>query len=214
MRTGATYIGTGWIRTSAMSNRFRPALPIELQCHIPPSKTVCSGLGQAFRGPVLTQPETVNVSVSKADQAIHSINRSFSPIASCLRVRDRRLVPHERCGLSAILSWYDLRRIFPQGGRRTTLQGGFRKEVGRKNVAFGHYSPIQYTIRIYAVSTIYYMYIMLYYTIYCYHPRMGGGKLQLLYLRAAGHIQRTWPMHRGLFLLFSPRPFFFMNWLR
>lgn len=52
MRTGATYIGTGWIRTSAMSSRFRPALPIELQCHIPPSKTVCSGLGQAFRWPV------------------------------------------------------------------------------------------------------------------------------------------------------------------
>ena len=105
--------------------------------YIPPSKTVCSGLGQAFRGPVLTQPETVNVSVSKADQAIHSINRSFSPIASCLRVRDRRLVPHERCGLSAILSWYDLRRIFPQGGRRTTLQGGFRKEVGRKMLHLG-----------------------------------------------------------------------------
>ena len=52
MRTAATYIGTGWVRTSAMSNRFRPALPIELQCHIPPSKTVCSGFGQAFRGPV------------------------------------------------------------------------------------------------------------------------------------------------------------------
>ena len=85
-------------------------------------------------------------------------------------------MPHERCDLSAILSWYDLRRIFPQGGRRTTLQGGFRKEVGRKKVAFGHYSPIQYTIRIYVVSTIYCMYIMLYYTIYCYRVRMDGGK--------------------------------------
>ena len=85
-------------------------------------------------------------------------------------------MPHERCDLSAILSWYDLRRIFPQGGRRTTLQGGFRKEVGRKKVAFGHYSPIQYIIRIYAVSTIYCMYIMLYYTIYCYRVRMDGGK--------------------------------------
>lgn len=197
MRTGATYIGTGWIRTSAMSNRFRPALPIELQCHIPPSKTVCSGFGQAFRGPVLTQPETVNVSVSKADQAIHSINKSFSPIASCLRVRDRRLVPHERCDLSAILSWYDLRHIFPQGGRRTTLQGGFRKEVGRKKVTFGHYSPIQYTIRIYVVSTIYCMYIMLYYTIYCYYSRMGGEKPRLLYLQAVLHILQKGSMRQA-----------------
>ena len=80
--------------------------------------------------------------------------------------------------------------IFPQGGRRTTLQGGFRKEVGRKKVAFGHYTPIQYTIRIYAVSTIYCMYIMLYYTIYCYTLKMDGGKLQLLCLRAAGHTRR------------------------
>ena len=51
----------------------------------------------------MTQPETVNVSVSKADQAIHSINRSFSPIASCLRVRARRLVPHGRCDLPALI---------------------------------------------------------------------------------------------------------------
>ena len=97
------------------------------------------------------------------------------------------MVPHERCDLSAILSWYDLRRIFPQGGRRTTLQGGFRKEVGRKKVTFGHYSPIQYTIRIYVVSTIYCMYIMLYYTIYCYYSRMGGGKPLLCFLRVAGY---------------------------
>lgn len=145
----------------------------------------------------MTQPETVNVSVSKADQAIHSINRSFSPIASCLRVRDRRLVPHERCDPPArIVGWYDLRHIFPQGGRRTTLQGGFRKEVGRKKVTFGHYSPIQYTIRIYVVSTIYCMYIMLYYTIYCYNIRTGGGKFRLWCLRAAAHNLQTCSKHR------------------
>ena len=102
------------------------------------------------------------------------------------------MVPHGGCDPPALIfGWYDLRHIFPQGGRRTTLQGGFRKEVGRKKVTFGHYSPIQYIIRIYAVSTIYCMYIMLYYTIYCYHSRMGGGKLQLLYLRAAEHSLQT-----------------------
>lgn len=109
-----------------------------------------------------------------------------------------------------IVGWFDLRHIFPQGGRRTTLQGGFRKEVGRKKVAFGHYSPIQYTIRIYAVSTIYCMYIILYYTIYCYHSRMGGGKFRLWCLRAAAHNLRTWPKHhRHHFVyvfLFAPRP--------
>lgn len=100
--------------------------------------------------------------------------------------------------------------IFPQGGRRTTLQGGFRKEVGRKKVTFGHYSPIQYTIRIYVVSTIYFMYIMLYYTIYCYNIRMGGGKLQLLYLRAVLHILQKGSMrqahHFVYVFLFAPRP--------
>lgn len=95
-------------------------------------------------------------------------------------------LPHGRRDPPAlIVGWYNLRHIFPQGGRRTTLQGGFRKEVGRKNVTFGHYIPIQYIIRKYALSTI-----------YCYCSRMGGGKLQLLFLRAAGHNLRTCSKHR------------------
>ena len=96
MRTGATYIGTGWIRTSAMSNRFRPALPIELQCHIPPSKTVCSGLGQAFRGPVERYP--LRLPHPYVRKIISSLghNGQFSAGQRCKP-------PHKRCDLLALI---------------------------------------------------------------------------------------------------------------
>ena len=125
-----------------------------------------------------------------------TIASTCSATAQCCRMRGATSRPESWAGTTCGV-------YSPKEARRTNLQGGFRKEVGRKNVTFGHYIPIQYIIRKYALSTI-----------YCYCSRMGGGKLQLLYLRVAGHNLRTWPMHRGLFLLFSPRPFFFMNWLR
>lgn len=74
-------------------------------------------------------------------------------------------VPHERCDLSAILSWYDLRRIFPQGGRRTTLQGGFRKEVGRNGCIWALYPNSVYHTKICIVNNILYVYYVILYHI-------------------------------------------------
>lgn len=111
-----------------MSNRFRPALPIELQCHIPPSKTVRSGLGQAFRGPVCGPHQS---STTTASPPVLCSSRTATLI-HCLfcRMEGATLRPGlwagTTCGIYA-----------PKEARRTNLQGGFRKEVGRKRLHLG-----------------------------------------------------------------------------
>ena len=139
MRTGATYIGTGWIRTSAMSNRFRPALPIELQCHIPPSKTVCSGLGQAFRGPVCGPHQS---STTTASPPVLCSSRTATLI-HCLfcRTEGATLRPGLRadttCGIySPGEEWVPQAGERKKGGdaRYSCRLGSGRRIMGRRNV--------------------------------------------------------------------------------
>lgn len=70
------------------------------------------------------------------------------------------------------------------------------RNLGRCEVewmAFLCYPPFKFYHIIVHVSTIYSIFFIIKYYILCF--KTAGGKLQLLFPQAAGHIQRTWPRH-------------------